>query len=69
MEDVTNVDKLERNAEYYPDPTAFQAMANIESKDRARELIRAILTLCRESDFELVERIQIYDRRTGRVYK
>lgn len=62
-------DDTRRNAEGYPDPTAFDAMANIESKERARELIAQILTLCKDSGFELVDRIKIYDRRTGRIYK
>lgn len=58
-----------RNAEGYPDPTACEAIANIESKERAKELIREILRLCATHDFEVVDRIKIYDRRTGRIYK
>lgn len=58
-----------RNAEGYPDPTAHDAMENIESKERATQLIREILRLCKAHDFELVDRIKIYDRKTGRVYK
>ena len=60
---------LERNAEGYPDPTAYGAIANIESKERARKVIADILRICRENGFELVERVTIYDKLTGRVYK
>lgn len=58
-----------RNAEGYLDPTACKALENIESKERARKLIAKIKTLCEKHDFELVERVQIYDRKTGCVYK
>lgn len=58
-----------RNVEGYPDPTAHDAMENIESKERATELIRDIRRLCNERGFDIVDRIKIYDRRTGRVYK
>lgn len=58
-----------RNAEGYPDPTACGALENIESRERAKRLIEEIRSLCEAYDFELVERIKIYDRNTGRVYK
>ena len=62
-------EEMDRNAEGYHDPTAYGAIANIESKERAKLLITEILRLIADNDFELVERIQIYDRKTGRVYK
>lgn len=62
-------EEMDRNAEGYHDPTAYGAIANIESKERARKVVAEILSICREYDFELVERVQIYDRKTGRVYK
>ena len=58
-----------RNAEGYPDPTACDALEIIESKERAKKLINDIRTLCEANDFELVERIKLYDNRTGRVFK
>lgn len=58
-----------RNAEWYDDPTAFSALENIESRERAKKLMDEIIFLIQANDFELVERIQLYDRRTGRVYK
>lgn len=58
-----------KNAEGYPDPTAYGALENIESKERAQKVLRKILRICADNDFELVERIRIYDKRTGRVYK
>lgn len=63
------MDREQLNAEGYADPTAYGALSNIESRERARRLIRDILHLVNESGFELVGRIHIYDRKTGREYK
>ena len=58
-----------RNAEGYSDPTAYNALINIESRARAKRLIADILRLIEENDFELVDRIHLYDRRAGREYR
>ena len=58
-----------KNVEGYPDPTAYGAIENIESKERAQKVIAEILWLLEANDFELVERIKIYDRKAGRLYK
>lgn len=57
------------NAEGYHDPTACGAIENIESKERARKLLRKIWALCEKHDFEVVDRITLYDKQTGRIYK
>jgi len=57
------------NAEGYPDPTACDAIENIESRERAKELIQEIFRLCASKGFDVVDRIKICDRRTGRMYK
>lgn len=62
------------NQEGYPDPTAYhgirQAMAeDAESARRVNALIRELKTLIRESDFELIARIELRDKRNGREYR
>lgn len=59
----------DRNAEGYHDPTACGAIDNIESKERAKKLLRKIWALCDKHDFEVVDRIKLYDKKTGRIYK
>lgn len=51
------------------DITAHNALRNVESEERAKELILVIRYIVRNSGFELVERIQLRDKRTGRKYK
>nr|DAY84371.1 MAG TPA: hypothetical protein [Caudoviricetes sp.] len=63
-------DDLRRNAEGYLDPTAYEAMRNIErDEDRFHKLLDTIFTLCELSDFHIEERIVIKDKRTGKVWR
>lgn len=63
-------DDLRRNAEGYLDPTAYEAMRNIErDEDRFYKLLDTIFTLCELSDFHIEERIVIKDKRTGKVWR
>lgn len=62
------------NQEGYPDPTAYygirQAMAeDTESVQRANALIKELKALIRESGFELMARIELRDKRSGREYR
>lgn len=62
------------NREGYPDPTAFhgirQAMTeDDESVQRANALIKELKALIRESGFELITRIELRDKRSGREYR
>ena len=56
------------NEEHYPDPTAYKAIKNIEY-ERLHKLIKEIKQLISENDFELLNRIELQDKRTGRIYK
>lgn len=58
-----------RNSEGYVDPTAHQAVVNMDTDKRANELVHVLKYIIRHSGFELVERLQIRDKKTGRVYK
>lgn len=62
------------NAEGYQDPTAYfgtQGMAREESRadKRAEDLIKVLKYVIREAGFELIERVQIRDVKSGREYR
>lgn len=74
-----------RNAEHYPDPTAYHAIKNMEGvpisnelkqqfhslndTERFHKLLDAIHILCRLSDFRIVEHIVLEDKRTGKIWR
>lgn len=65
---------LRKNAEGYSDPTAGTAMSNIlreenEQQRRVASLIKVLKRIIDEEGFELIARIEIRDRKTGREYR
>ena len=60
-----------------PDPTAYEAMKNIQTEEKrliqtdlnARLVITTIKNILDLSGFELVERIQIRHKKTGKIFK
>lgn len=63
-----------KNTEGYPDPTAFEGMRRAERMERDAEqrsnaLIGAIKSLINLAGFDLLARIEIRDRRTGREFR
>lgn len=68
------MDELSRNGSGYKDPTASMALHTIHKREmdadedaaKAIKLIKEFLRLC---DFELIERIQIRHKPTGREYR
>ena len=59
-----------RNAEGYSDPTAYEALKNMEQEEeRFHKLLDTIFALCELSDFHIEERIVIKDKRTGRIWR
>lgn len=64
-----------KNVEGYPDPTVHDALVPMMPKEIDREEQRAMMLfkvlryIIRNADFDLVERIHIRDRRTGREWK
>ena len=63
-----------KNAEGYADPTAYNGMKKVVKEEddadkRASELVGVLKFIIRAVGFELIERIQLKDRRTGRVYR
>lgn len=58
------------NAEGYSDPTAFEALRNLEREDeRFHRLLYTLFYLCELADFEIEGRIVLIDKRTGRIWR
>lgn len=58
------------NASGCPDPTAYQAIKNVEAVDRqAGKFIKVIFLIADLTGFEIIGRIQIKHRKSGRMYK
>lgn len=65
---------LRKNAEGYSDPTAGTAMSNIlreenEQQRRVSSLIKELKSIIDDAGFDLLARIEIRDRKTGREYR
>lgn len=62
------------NPEGYHDPTTYEAMTNVTQEELALEnkvnfLIKVLKFIIRESGFELLNRIEIKDSKTGRCLR
>lgn len=68
-----NTKDLSRNSEGYPDPTAYAALKSIIGDERAKKkasyVVSVIRFIVRESGFELLNRVELRDRRTGQIFK
>lgn len=52
------------------DPTAYAASKPIsEEEQRVTELVKVLKTIIRWAGFELINRIELRDRRSGRTYR
>lgn len=65
---------LRKNAEGYSDPTAGAALSNIlreenEQQKRVTALIGVLKYIIDAAGFDLLERIELRDRKTGREYR
>lgn len=63
-----------RNIEGYADPTASIAVGQVsreesEADKRAYDLIKVLKYIIKGAGFELTERVQVKDTKTGRVYR
>lgn len=68
-----------RNPEGYPDPTAYNAMNNVEKEpelkvsteddERFHKLLNTIFTLCELAGFHIEGRIVIRDCKTGKIWR
>lgn len=63
-------DDIRKNASGYSDPTAYQAIKNVDGEDeKFHKLLDTIFNLCELSGFHLEERIVLKDKNTGKVYR
>ena len=65
---------IKKNSEGYADPTAYEAMRKIlreenEQQRRVTALICELKHIIDAAGFDLIARIEIRDRRTGREYR
>ena len=63
-----------QNSEGYSDPTAYEGLKSIirdedEQQKRVNTLIFVLKYITRLAGFELLNRIEIKDRKTGREYR
>lgn len=63
-----------RNSEWYLDPTAHEAIAAVtkiheESQRRMKSLVYAVKVIIDLAGFELINRIELKDKKTGDEYK
>lgn len=58
-----------QNKEGYADPTAYQAIKNVEREKRIRELVTVLKWISNVAGFEIVERIHFRDKKNGKIYK
>lgn len=60
---------LRKNDSGCLDPTAFQAIVNLESEDKkANELFTTILHMCRLAGFDIVGTVILEHKKTKRVW-
>ena len=67
-------DNPKRNSEGYSDPTAYLGLRSIIREENTLEgevnaLIKVLKYIIGKSGFELVSRIELKDKKTGRVFK
>ena len=61
---------LRRNASGYFDPTAYQAIKNIDREDKNfHELLHTIFNVCELYGFRIEGRIVLVDEVTGKVWR
>lgn len=61
---------LRKNASGCVDPTAYEAMRNLDNEeDRFHKLLHTIFYICELAGFEIEGRIVLTDKRTGRIWR
>ena len=71
MEEL-KTDNPKKNAEGYLDTTPHKAVKNMEHQkeiNRVHKLVHTIVYICNLAGFDVVERIVLKDRKTGKVWK
>ena len=65
---------IKRNKEGYKDPTAYAALSNVQKEEnelqrRVSELVNVLKFIIDKAGFELVARIEIRDKKTGKEFR
>ena len=62
-----------QNSEGYADPTAYNAIRNIDREESEQKRVSALVSVLKyvidAAGFDLVNRIELRDRSTGKLYK
>lgn len=62
-----------RNASGYMDPTAYEAIRNVdreaEAEERFKKLLNTIFYICELAGFRIEGRIVLQDKKTGKVWR
>ena len=58
-----------KNSEGYSDPTAYQAMMNLEIEELRFKKLLDFKDVCDLADFEIEGRVVLIDKRSGRVWR
>lgn len=71
---VVPVNKPWQNHEGYSDPTAYEGLKPVireetEQQQRVSALVRVLKYVIDAAGFDLLNRIELKDRKTGRVYR
>ena len=65
-------DNPKKNTEGYPDMTPHKAVKNMDHQkeiNRVHKLVHTVFYICNLAGFDVVERIVLKDRKTGKVWK
>ena len=57
------------NASGLPDPTAYAAMKPTEAEIQVSKLVKALRAVAELFGFEIINRVEFRDKRTGRTYR
>lgn len=68
------MNKARYNSEGYADPTAYEGMKDVireesEAERRVHDLVKVLKYIINAAGFELSERVQLKDKKTGKEYK
>jgi hypothetical protein len=67
---MSNHQEFKKNSSGYSDPTAFEAVKNIDADTaRFQKLLNTIFYICELAGFHIEERIVIRDLKTGKIYR
>lgn len=61
---------VRKNQSGYSDPTAFEAITNVDKEmENLNKTIHIIRSVCELAGFEIEERIVLKDKKTGKIWR